>query len=379
MNKMLAIPERKAFTAPQFEEFIDLLREMDQHTVRMTISDVADIELDEGGHLKNGGFTLAPLAFQQVCRQVSKGLWSLASDIAGFNSGVRSFDDAISVPLAARIVNDCIKLRFRAHDGLTGRDMIQDHAARVVDGIVGPRYQLLPNHQLLEAVDDMLKDHEVPMYFYAGTLVGRRMSVVYLTRDPLRIADDGPIYGGAYFANSEAGECAVRGATILQIGSTMRCMNKLRHLNHSGKDFIKRLSHMLSVTMLTWEKTVEVAQRAPEVMAQELPLLTPEQKVSKAARQKLQTALAEYVDKSVASDVVRKVIYMGADGTHVPRNVSASEIATRCVRDAVHVIMRAADGQYPEVQESLERAAFDILSGKAKIRSQHGDYASRKD
>ncbi len=368
MNKMLATPERHEYNAGQFEQFLELLQDVDQHTVRMTIGAVSDIELDEGGRLKNGGFTLAPLAIQQICKQVSKGLWSLAADIAGVNRSSRAYDSAVSIPMAARIINDCIALRFRAADGICGRDMIQNHTTRVVEGVVGPRYQLLPNHQLLEAVKEMMDSHEVPMKFHAGLLIGRRMAVSFLTEDPLVETDDGPMFGGAYFSNSEAGECGVRGATTLQIGHTLRCMNRLRHIAHSGKDFLKRLNTMLGSVLYSWEATVSVAKQSVEVMAKELNVLTPDRRrISSAARARLQSKITDYVDKSLAVDMVRKAIFMGADGTHVPSIVHANEIANRRVRDVVITLMRTAFGQYPEIRERLERAAFDILAKKIHL------------
>jgi len=363
MNKMLAIPERHEFHAGQFDEFIALMRDVDQHTVRMTIGAASDIELDEGGRLKNGGFALAPLAIQQICKQVSKGLWSLVADIAGVNRSSRAYDSVVSIPLATRIINDCVALRFRAADGICGRDMLQDHTTRVVEGVVGPRYQLLPNHQLLEAVRELMDSHEMPMKFHAGLLAGRRMAASFLTEEPL-VDIDGPVFGGAYFSNSEAGECGVRGATILQFGQTMRCMNRLRHIAHSGRDFLKRLSTMLGSVMGSWEQTVRVASQASSVMERELNLLTSEEQLNRAKRIKMQAKLADYVDKSLAEDVVRKAIFMGASGTHIPRNVPPKDIASRRVRDVVIMLMRAADGQYPEIRERLERAAFDILAGK---------------
>lgn len=366
MNKMLATPERYEFHTGQLDEFLELTRDMDQHTVRMTIGAASDIELDEGGRLKNGGFTLAPLAIQQICRQVSKGLWSLAADIAGTHRSPRAYDSAVSIPLAARIINDCVALRFRAADGICGRDMIQNHAARVVDGVVGPRYKLLPNYQLLEAVTEMVASFEVPMEFSTGLLVGRRMAVAFLTKKPLVDIDDGPVFGGAYFSNSEAGECGVRGATILQFG-LRRCMGRLRHIAHSGKDFLKRLSTMLGSVLDSWESTIRVAAMSSMVLSEDLDLLTPEDQLNKAKRAGMQAKLAAYVDKSLAADVVRTAIFAGADGLAVPRTVSTAEIASRCVRDIVFTLMRTAYGQYPDIRERLERAAFDILAKKIHL------------
>lgn len=371
MNKMLAYPEEQQFDSKQFDQLMKQLRAADQYTIRKTISSPKDVQLGPGGRLVDGDFRLSPLALRQLCTQIANGLWPLVADIAGIHITERSYDQAVSVPLAARLVNDCLNLRFKAVDGLIGRDMIQDHDARIVDGIVGPRYQFLPNCELLELLEDLLSTHDVPMRFHSAKLVGRRLEVVYLADKVLAKCDDGDIRGGVYFINSEAGECSVRGATILQIGHTMRAMNELRRLKHSGKDFIKRLQRMLMDVLLTWDRTVEVAKAMHIRMDVPVHLVTKTVDdglvIWKAARQKLKGRFAEYVDRPVASDIVRKVIYMGADGTHVPRTTPIEEIAKRRVRDAVIVAMKSAYGQYPKISEGLSRLAFDILSGKVML------------
>jgi|GEM_PF-5496303 len=367
---MLAIPERHEFLAHEFDAFIELLRDIDQHTTRTLISHVDSVKLDGDSihfRLLANGAAFSPLAIRQLCSHVSKGLWSLAADIAGVHRSANAYDSATSIHQAIGIINDCLELRFRAPDGLCGRDIIQNHKSGVVDGIVGPRYQLLPNHQLLEAVKEMMDSHEVPMQFYEGLLVGRRMAVTFLTEEPLVELDDGPLYGGAYFSNSEAGECGVRGATILQIGHTLRCMNKLRHLAHSGKDFIKRLGSTLAGVLHSWESTALVAKQAAEVMAKPLDLLNADDKLNKAKRTRMQTKLTKYIDKSLAEDVLRKAIFMGVEGTFVPNSVTAADIAKRQVRDVVIMLMRDADGQYPEIREKLERTAFDVLAKRVQL------------
>lgn len=367
MNKILAGTHRREFTAEQFNEFVELLRDIDMRTVRVPIREAVDVALTEEGKTVKGEFAFSMLAMQQLCGYISKGLWTLVADIAGVYPSTRSFESTLSVPLAAQIINRCAALRFRARDGLMDRDMIQNHQTRTIDGIVGPRYCLLPNHQLLEAVTEMAAGHDTPMQFYSGMLIDRRMIAVFRTAAPLVSIPDGDVYGGAYFVNSEAGECAVHGATLLHVGPRLRCLNKIKQLRHFGNDFLKRLHTMLAATMQTWDNTVATAQTAADTLATPIKLVTPDGKLSKAARVKLKSMFSNYVESPVASEAVRRVIFMGADGTEVPRRTPAAEIAKRRVRDIVITAMKLADGNYPDVRESLERAAFDVLAGKTKL------------
>lgn len=372
MNKiqMLATLERKTFRAKQFDELLKLLREQDTHTVRATINDPADLLLDEKGRLQSNGFALSPLAFRQICVSVARGLWSLAADISGVAVNERTYDSTISVPLAARIVNDCIRLRFQALDGLMGRDMVQDHLSKVIDGVVGPRYQLLPNYQLLEAVEDMLSGHDVPMTFHEAELYGRRLSLIYTTDKPLANSSAGPVYGGAYFSNSEAGECAVSGSTVLQFGKTLRCTNKMCRLIHAGTDFVGRLRRMMGDVLNTWDVTVRTGVGAEARMQQSLNLVDasqPSHSVDSRKRARLKALFAEHVDKRIANSVVRHIIYAGADGTDVPRFTPVEEIQRRKIRDVAITAMKIARGNYPEIREGLERIAFEALAGTLKI------------
>jgi hypothetical protein len=213
----------------------------------------------------------------------------------------------------------------------------------------------------------MLDNHDTPMRFHEAITVGRRLSVVFLTEEPIGETEDGPIFGGGYFSNSEAGECGVRGTAIVQLDGDLRGLAKLHHLAHSGRDFLNRLSTMLNKVLMDWELVVGVAGQAQQIFEQPLKLLSSDRTVSKSKRARLRHKVAGYVDKSLAEEVVRKVIFMGADGDYVPAFVNWQEINNRRLRDLTLVLMHEAHGQYPSVREQLETAAFDVLAGKLHL------------
>jgi hypothetical protein len=366
MNKILTPPETTVFTADERHAFVDAMSLADDATVRRTIQAPDDILLDEQCRLVSNQFAFEQLALSQLCKYIATGLYTLVADIAGIRQTKRTYDLAVSIPVAVGVINACMRLRFRAVDGICGRDMIQNYQAQSVEGVVGQRYQLLPNHHLFEAVNEMVAAHTTPMEYHYGVLAGRRMAVYFITKEPVATTADGLVYAGCYFSNSEAGECAVRGATILQLGDC-RCMNTLKHVSHAGKDFTKRLTNMIGGVLRTWDCTVSVGAGLGKRLQDSVTFLTPKNTINSAVKERLRAYILQYVETNIADELVRRIIYMGADGAFVPRRIKTAEIANRRVRDVAYVLMRAGRGRHPDVSERLERAAFGVVTGKLKL------------
>jgi len=368
-KEFLENPKLQTYSKHELEKFRTLLEKADAHTVQVPIQAADDILLTQDGRLQENGFTLSPLAFQQVCRYVARGLWPLVSDLSGTARSHRSYDSVISIPLAIRILNDCAKLRFRVRDGLCGRMMIQNHMTKVVDGVVGLRYKYLANYQLLEGAKDLLDSHEQPMVFHEGRLVGRRMAAVFLAEEPLGCTPDGYVLqGGCYFTNSEAGECGVRCAPVLQVDDDIRCIGPLRGIAHAGRSFMKRLGTMLVGVLGEWPKLCEIATNT-EHLSKSLRLVKND-RLDRSQRRRLVTRLSDYTEKGLATAVVRRALLRGRleDDTgflhaHSP---TVGEMEQRTINDLFIVLMETANGHYPEIREGLERAAFDILAQKFK-------------
>jgi len=366
MNKFLVKPKAEVYAPDQFDGFLEALNTADQYTVQVPINHPEDLLLDDAGCLVESGFRLSPLAFKQICMFVAKGLWPLIMDIGGVTRGSRSFDGVISPALAARIFNDCVQLRFRVKDGICGRLLIQNHNTKVIDGVVGVRYQYLANHLLLDGASDLLATHSVPMEFWGGTLTGRRMSVTFLAPEALATTPAGQdLYGGCYVTNSEAGECGVRSSLLLQYDDTpLRCISKLHSITHVGKSFMKRLQRMVMKVLHDWDGIVDVVNDI-EHLATTLDVLDDTGKIKRTWQRRVATRLSNYVDKGLADAMIRQAIY--TDVRDDPLKERMRRVAERTVEDFFVVIMEHADGQYPEVRESLERAAYDVLAKRIPL------------
>jgi len=370
MNKLLAAHTLQEFNRLELDDFMETLQDVDQSTVRTSINSAQDIKLSPEWRLVSNGFKLSLLAAKQLCNHVARGLWPLAADIGGLQRTARGYDNAISAPMAANIVNGCAILRFNAVEGICGRDMVVNHATRTVDGIIGPRYRLLPHHQLIDAVIETLPSCTTPLEFHSSRLWDRRMTATFMSVEHLVAIEPDLVFGGLCITNSEAGECGIRCSLMLDFGDGLRCLARPRHIAHSGKDFGRRLGRLLGGVLSPewWAYMSSSAELAKHVLKTPLELLdTAEKKISSTKRTRLKMLLADYVDKGIATSLVRQIIYMGADGKEIPQTVSATEIKERTMRDVVFTLMRAAQHQYSDTRERLQRAAFDFLTRSIRI------------
>jgi len=359
---MLAETTYIEFGPTQLNDLLLQTSGVDRDTTLSTINTAADVELDACGRLVSNGFLLTPLAFSQLCQCVARGLGTLVSDIGGIYRSRRAYDSAISIPLAVRILNDCVRLRLHAIDGLSGRSMIQNHRTRTVDGIVGPNYQLLPNCQFIDALGDMLATYDIPMDFHEATLDGRRLSMLYLSGDTINPGDRYAANCGMYFSNSEVGETSVRGAVVIQYARTLRLMNKTHSISHTGTDFAKRLNKMLKTIAADWSPTVRVAERLQSKFHIPVSFVSEDGKLNTLERDRLEVQLTKHVDTKLAQQLVRRIVYKGSRDGELPRRVVSEEIASRRLYDIVHVVSTAAKGNQQLLREKLERAAFELLT-----------------
>lgn len=349
------------FNASEYDKLLNHLQLIDQSTTMITLNYPEEIHFRVDGRLASNGFTVSNLALRQLCHKVSNGLWRLIADIGGIQATTRGYDQVISVPIATAILNQCSRLRFRASSGIAGQTMLLNHETKSVDGIVGPKYRYLPNNHMLECIADVLQGSDTKMEFNFGVLAGRRLSVGFLAKEPIANDESGfPVFGGCYFNNSEAGECSFRGTTMLRMyKGNGRCINELKHAAHHGKTFNTRLCALIEGVTGDWDNLKTVAKSAAAVLQKPLKLLTDDGTINKARRRQIVNKLARHIDDGLATSIVREAIL---HGMHDKR---ASRIAVeRNVCDIFYRILSASEGQHPEVSETLERTAFDIIAKK---------------
>jgi hypothetical protein len=351
-------PTREEFLERDQEAFIERLHTLHNNTLAVPLNAPEDILLDTEGRVAETKDRLMFLAAKQLCSEVAAGLWKFVTDTGGIVRRTNVTDEMIAPALAIRTINDAIRLRFNMPKGLLGRQMIRNAADNTVDGIVGPGYKYLAHIQLYEAIIDLTQGMEEIAKFHEALLVSRLLSMVFLFDEPLFEYNGVPFYPGYYFRNSEAGEGGVRAGFLLQYGDTrFRCIDKLQSLTHAGKRFVHRLGRMLSTTLLSAERVEYLRTYTQPILDRGVALLDDEV-VQEEEYRRLQRV---FVDAGIEASFAEVVLNQTIERTE---NVAVFDIFIET--------MRVASDLYPENRESLERAAYQILTNRIRLGGTDG-------
>jgi hypothetical protein len=121
---------------------------------------------------------------------------------------------------------------------------------------------------------------------------------------------------------------------------------------------------MLFNVMQNWDTLVDVVTDV-EHLATSLDVLDDTGKIKPAWQRRVVTRLSRYVDKHLAEAAIRRMIHV--DTGERSYSQRKAQTASRTVEDIFITLMRMADGQYPEIRENLERAAYDVLAKKLQL------------
>jgi hypothetical protein len=367
---LVAETVRKDFTANDVDAFMQYVERLDDATINATLNSPEDVYLrDDDGTRKSDGYRMTYLAFQQMCSHTAAGLLSLAADLSGLSRRGSSYDSVVSMNTAVRIVNACIKLRFRAEGGLYGRQLISNTADNTVDGIVGPAYRYLAHRYLFEAARDMLEGVDTPAYFYDARITGRRVALSFQTAKAVCSTGQHEFYLGFYFSNSEAGECGVHSAiTLHRHGTAQRCVGKLYSVAHSGRNFTKKLGHLLNKSVVRLPAADVLQRRLDRLQSTVLDLTTLSQRAA-VAKQLSQHA----VNLQLAQAIVDWTANTGGEGEAKVVRLREARTVERTLFDLFMRIIAEAEECPPKPREELERLAFQLFMGSFVIRSNADD------
>jgi hypothetical protein len=149
-----------------------------------------DLLLDPAGRVQHK-YRLTTLALSQLCQLLSPGLSTLLSDIADSRHNASA---ATSQEVAIRILNAVVRLRY--NDRLAGKSLVIDRHNERADSFAA---ELQP----------------VAAPFYEASVIGRRLTVRYLSPQAVFDLGGDAFFLGWQFANSETGNCAVHVGYLL--------------------------------------------------------------------------------------------------------------------------------------------------------------------
>jgi len=359
-DKWVEWPQGNAFSANQAEAFYDHVAHINSVTFNATIEELQDIRLSPAGRLAIDNSKLSLLAAKQLCQYLAAGLWTYVADVSGIVRKPGRVDQMLDPALAIAVINKTLELRFLLDGGLRRRQLVKNTATNVVDGIVGNKYRFLPHSRLYELAEEFLDGLAPPAKFHTALLHGRRLAMVFLYDEPLFQHRNRAIYNGYYFANSEAGQCSVSAASVIQVDG-LRSLGNFMQLPHSGKTFVKRLNKKLGQVIAARPFRDAAALAAVDRrLARTLPIVIKSRPALARCQQLVRLLTAKKVDRRVAEAAVHHAVF-GADADELPSATQVIEPPTNF--DLWIWLMREASHLHIRDRELVERVAFGLLSG----------------
>lgn len=376
---LLAKPERKIFSGADQNGEADLVQHLQalaRETQFLELRSPSDLLINPNGMVR-GVYRFTWPALTQLCQALVPGLSKAVADLLGVGQSPNSKRFA-SPELALRTLNDVIKLRFRL---LEDRRLVTNSRTRMIEGIVGQRYELFRHIDLYYRLRNFLPSLGVPIAFHEAILHGRHMLLRFRTEKPLftvpsPLGPNEPFYGGFHLANSEVGDSAVHACAILirnwgDLTAVDPHLSQNRMLHIQMKNFDQRFNKMLESMVVRAEAVKGMRERILLMMEHVLGFNG--DKVNNDARikvisRKLNKILGPKLTRLCIARALSNGSYRNEDVTGAPWPEISRAYSRRTLFDLFNAIMHMAKTQTPLGQERAEKAAFGILTGEVEIR-----------
>lgn len=370
-------PEMRRFSSEQEGEFRKILELQDKHTVLSPLDSVQQVTLDVECRTVQGKLQLSSLAFRQLCRIAAAGLASLVLDIAGLRRRKENWEnDRFSQLDSLHIFNTVMKRRFTAC--LEGFQTVRDTRTGVIDGIVGRNYRRLPNFDLIQKAEEVLKLYRLPVKFLEGSLAGRYMSLSHRSLSPIfsveapRQSDD--FYSGFHFGNSEIGDGSVRAVPMLlrelDDGKSLGNFSQGGRLVHAGKDFHRRFEMLLNKVAERQMPVAEIRERTLKIREKKLGFTgiadQDEKRFDELVRLMQSKGLTISIAKRSIQSALLQDSYMDAPISDF-RFLKPTERAARTYYDLYNAMNRVAQTLSIASQERLQQLSYSLLLGRVNF------------
>jgi hypothetical protein len=230
-----------------------------------------------------------------------------------------------------------------------------------------------------EMARDAVNSCPARVKFHEAILAGRRLMVRYVHARPLFEADApsgvDAFHGGYHFSNSEvAGEASVKAAVLLANmpgGTASLGLSDRGKLAHTGKDFGKRLAKMFGAVLAVPQDAADLRRRVEALRA--LPLGLGGDTARRDAQLEYLTIAIHGQDVN-RSSARRIAVSAMSRGAHDPPNrhhtPSREVLASRDAYDLYRAMTREAVDLPLAAREPIERAAYDLLTGKFRLKTE---------
>ena len=332
-------------------------------TALMKVPSFKHLQIDEHGVAGNG-CRYSLFAFNQVCRSLAPGL---IRALAYLNK--------TSPQLAVKIFNAVLAKRFVGE--LKGSRLLVDRSMRRIDGLVGRRYQLHANTDLLEqcrtfAVGDQCVFHE-------AALEGRRLLLRY-RKTSSAFSEGGQAFRlGWHFSNSETGDKSICVAPLFicdgSYAAAMPETTKIARLIHiKSGDFADKVTALLNRQLGRVPSLITLRNGVRRLRGTTLGLAATDLETLEKHRSRLAAKLVQQkIPMTLAQKVLnRAIMRLSRDDKPLPaRDNVAPALLERCgqrtLYDLYDSLTRMAVSQDTKYREKIEQLAYRLLTNRFTI------------
>lgn len=368
------------FSESQHKLFKDHLSNIEKNTLVFPVDNASQLALNDRFKTISGGYKLSWQALRQACGFLCNGLYTVVSNMSVNSSTNKKFNEAYSDYDACVLYNTFVRRRFNTH--LLGKKAIKNNQTGTLDCLVGPRYQRLPNFELLEKIEKVFKSFGESYTFFRSSISGRKMQARFAFCEPMTLDSLGhsdvlsPVRVGLLFSNSESGDSSVKVTLFMSfgnVGSTMVPYTNSWCLDHKGKDFSARLSSLLkSVQVKRLEITeTKVADMLSSLYCSRLPISEGTINLENWASEFKRKMAVNKVNGSTSRRVLQRFMYsQSGDGSLRTFNLENKiDINSKTALDVFIALLAEGNNGSNSltVRDHLEQSSFRLLSGKMRL------------
>jgi hypothetical protein len=320
-------------------------------------------------------YRLTTPALGQICTRLAPGLSTALYSIAGA-TGDPDKTGGSDPRLAINMLNQVIKLRYGKLDGFS---LVVDHDKKLVEGLVGRKYEYFPNLDLFERVKKFTAEADSPAEFCEASIYGRKLVVRFRCDDelfsiPKNRKTDEPFFGGYHFTNAETGDCSIRAsAVIIRQWCDNKCISDfteggcMPHIR--GARFEKRFCELLDRVRVKAEESTKFKPRVLELMDQKLGLGGDQDDHKDRMKELGKQLQKQSLTNDFAKESLRHTMKYGSYRTDILNtHRDAMEVyAKRTAYDLFNALTHRAKDKSVETQERAEQVAYRMLTGKFSI------------
>jgi hypothetical protein len=376
MNNTLYIdPETVVYAEGEEAALAARLVATDRVTQTPYVGALAQLQLNHEGQLP-GGYRYTSTAFKQVCGLACPGLHQAVVDLSGIRRTSMQPRCDYSFADAIEIFNRALRIRYQERfDGKVR--LIKDVNQRLVEGVMGPKYNYLENRTLYDIAKDAMATSPARVRFLEALLEGRRLLLRFVHDRPLFAVDTHPgadgerFSGGYHISNSEiGGEASVRVTTLLYrhraATTSLGPFPGRRPLAHIGKDFAKKLNRVFAGAMAVHQDGKLLAQRVRQLMALPLELGHDEEQREERLDDLSLLLHRQNIPRGLARRIILATISYGSDPSGPLPRAPERLRRGRTWFDLYSTLTRESRGLDMTVMEAVEQAAFQILLGRVR-------------